>query len=505
MKNSILVIFIFISNFFFTSNISGQDYQLFFSNRFYIYEFDLSGISHFAVFKAENKIFVSGDTIFSNYASGNDDFLYGVPANSTVYYSDTTWSGYKCVIKQNGENVLLNRYSDSLFFLPSASVGTSWMFCQFSNGSKYMATVSTVTNDTVFGIIDSVKRISILKYDSIGNPMADSLNNFQFHLSKSYGLLKTVNIKYFPEKLFVYQLKGIDSVAGEQRINPSSLFDYNVGDVFQYQRNDQTSLSNYVSEMEKKYILSKTINPNDVTYTIDDSLYTITTIGTAQISILTHSIITEVDQKDFNSNDSLFSKLPYDKSDFNFDYYETSWHRPINGRRGIYTISCIRRDQPWIPTYLSRGLASCSQPYCVFPGGSNWFVEGLGFFSSLASMDSASSIYTCHKYMIYYKKGNEVYGSPVNFPVTTDVKSNSESLQPVLLFPNPVNEFAVVQNAGKVNSITIYDAQMHLSTFNWSNNSNSILLDCKNLSPGFYIMKMENEFSTRFLKIVVAR
>ena len=101
----------------------------------------------------------------------------------------------------------------------NAGLGDSWSLYSFPDGSHFTATVSAISFDTICGSLpDSVKSISILHLDSIGTVIPDSLNNFRFRLSKSFGLITGLNVKHFPLRQWIYQLAGIDSIIGQQPI-----------------------------------------------------------------------------------------------------------------------------------------------------------------------------------------------------------------------------------------------------------------------------------------------
>ncbi len=408
--------------------VSSQDYQLFFTNRTYIYEFEYSGQSHFTVFKADTFYLSGTDTIFSNYARTNDDDLFGIPANGSDYLSDTSWSGYKVIVSVNGDNILLNRRSDSLIFKCNDPAGSSWTFARFNTGEYYKATIISVSNDSVFNLLDSVKTITLQRYDSSANPMSDSLNGFQFRISKNYGLLSTLNVKHFPNRTWLYQLHGIESVLGEQLIAPESIFNFDIGNVFHYNKYTHVSLSVDRWEYEKRKILSKTINVNTIVYTIEDSVYTLETGPGGYVNrTLTGNVISETYSRSFFAYDSLCSKMPQTAFMFTQNNYMTTWHRSIENRRAIYTIPCIERPVPYVPCGVLRSTGGCNGSSWSFPGGSNWFVEGLGLFNHYSSLDSASSVYQSINNLVYFEKGNDVYGIPITFPVITSTEEH-ESL-----------------------------------------------------------------------------
>ena len=491
---------------FLSFEISAQDYQIFFSNRTYIYEYQSSGRGHFVIFKSDTMYVNGNDTVFSNYRSWDDDQLYTVPIDhgfGIAAFNDSTWCGYKCIINEGGENIILTHNSDSLNFHPNALLNDSWEFYKFHNGDKFIALVTSILNDSVFGTMDSVKSISIQKVDSSGLSIPDILNNFNFRLSKSYGLLNTVNIKHFPLQTIEYELKGIDSVAGEQPISPSTIYDFDIGDVFHYYSWNQVSASVNIEIYEKRTILTKSETAANISYSIDDSVVTVRDEPFGNLTTsFSHTIRNESYSTNPNTYNYLFRILPHSKNKYYLNYI-TTWHRWAGSKRGIYTTPCISFYS--YPNYISRSSGSCTQGYCSFPGSSNWFVEGLGLIKQYSSSDSASSIYTCSKQMTYYKKGNEVYGTPLVFPLITKIDKFFDIDVAIKIYPNPVNEFAIITNIEKISSLNVYDACMKKVNIEWEINDKKIELNCKQLPTGLYFVGLENEDSIRFVKMIVFR
>ena len=181
----------------------------------------------------------------------------------------------------------------------------------------------------------------------------------------------------------------------------------------------------------------------------------------------------------------------------------TTWHRKVGNRRGINTFSCTGIFKGF-PTWIYRSLGSCLGNYCSFPCGINWFVEGLGLFSHYASMESLTSVYTCNKSMVYYKKGNEVYGTPLVFPITSYLEKVPENNSSLKIFPNPVNGTAVIDNVEKITNVKVYDDQMKAVRVNWRNEDGKIILDGQQLSSGLYLIAITNNESVMFVKMTVA-
>lgn len=484
-----------------------QDYQLFISNRAYEYEFSFGGQNHFARFRSVPPTVTANDSIFHNYPCGNDDNLFGPPANGQEYFSDTSWSGYQIVVSPNGDNLLLNRFSDTLLFKTFAQPGDNWTFYQFTNGDYFLASLDSVKLDSVMGLTDSIKYISISRFDQIGNPVFDSLNQFTFAISKTYGLAKTVNIKHFPLSTTVYQLKGIESLAGEQRMTPGTIFNYDPGDVFHYTYFERTSLDLYTTKLEKRRVLSRTVQSNSIDYTIEDSLYvsiynsaTTTTSDTMIVDTILETVNTGL--YDF---DSLCSKEPYFASMFSITPYNymTSWHRGVNDRRAIYTVPCLESFGVTPPFNIMRSIAGCTSSGYAFPNSENVFVEGLGLFHEDSSLDSASSVYSSEKNLVYYQKGSETYGTPLAFPLINNIRT--PETDNITLYPNPARDIITISGLAGTEELTLYTPLFHKTSISTRATEKKIQLQVSTLPPGMYLLSISSSSYQWWKRIVVSR
>ncbi|MCD4696168.1 MAG: hypothetical protein K8S16_07985, partial [Bacteroidales bacterium] len=129
-----------------------------------------------------------------------------------------------------------------------ADLGNSWMFAPLGSIS---AEVTEIYTEDIFGITDSVKVISLTD----GN---------ELKLSKNFGLLKYPDF----ENGGYYELVGIqDTEYGESVPGFWEMFDFEVGDVFQYYYEAGGSGTGMMDLYTNKLIiLSKTIDPDQIIY-----------------------------------------------------------------------------------------------------------------------------------------------------------------------------------------------------------------------------------------------
>ena len=125
--------------------------------------------------------------------------------DQSYYYENSFFTDS---IYQRNDTVFYFIYQSSLpfFFLPKASIGQSWDVVSTVSGNSYNTINFTcISNEpeTFFGITDSVKTFSMTPNGTETNQTP--ISNFEFKLSKNYGL-----IKYLPFYDFLYHPANYD-------------------------------------------------------------------------------------------------------------------------------------------------------------------------------------------------------------------------------------------------------------------------------------------------------
>jgi hypothetical protein len=129
------------------------------------------------------------------------------------------------------------RYPGSYVIQSLAAVGQTWLYDTLNN---IQAQVSQKTFEPVFGINDSVKRIHLT-------------NGTNLYLSKSFGLIR------FPYNNLEYNLEGIEGRNLGQKVPDfSDIYNFNVGDVFQYHsKNMSYAMGGGYESLYKRIVTSK--------------------------------------------------------------------------------------------------------------------------------------------------------------------------------------------------------------------------------------------------------
>ncbi len=109
-----------------------------------------------------------------------------------------TWLGRFLFRENNGDEIFLNKYFDTIRIKTKAGLNQSWKFGTDSSSSKnFVATVVSMDTLKIDGTLDSIKRIDIQAY--AGNtPVPSIYNGYQLVLSRKHGLYKAFDFYGFP-------------------------------------------------------------------------------------------------------------------------------------------------------------------------------------------------------------------------------------------------------------------------------------------------------------------
>ncbi|MFZ7116439.1 MAG: T9SS type A sorting domain-containing protein [Bacteroidota bacterium] len=206
---------------FFNLSISAQDYRLFQPDSLRLYQCPTSNYLDGLFIDSTS---ISGqDTFYFNFGVVEENFM-----NSTcMRINKPIFIGKKVIVKPNGITVLFNVQDDSIFININAGLSDSWIMYTYSNGDNIIAEVDSIYETTILNISDSVKRISLKVIDSIGNPVAGSVNGLQIELSKDHGIFKALYFPEFPDSFDPYDLQN------RRMMTIGDLYHFSIGDTIQ--------------------------------------------------------------------------------------------------------------------------------------------------------------------------------------------------------------------------------------------------------------------------------
>ncbi|MDD4604246.1 MAG: T9SS type A sorting domain-containing protein [Bacteroidales bacterium] len=371
----------------------------------------------------------NNDTIFYSFATIHD--------TGTVCLDTTRGSifGRKIYRTADGMFYFFNKLNDTVYVNGKSNLNDSWRFCKLNSGSFLEATVTSIAPDSVMGVLDDVKLITLQAKRTDGTPIGNPWNGKFLKLSKHYGLSRTFDMVNLPYDTTYYTIAGKDHpVIGIQEFNWKNIYDYSIGDEFHYSGYNNSFIGQpNTSWKEINKVLQKTVygNNDSVMYRMERCKSIVTTPGN------THTYTHDTVNVKYNfvtlGADSAIMRFP---DQFKREFmYASQYDRYMN----VYN----NRQTKKIGEDKYRFINNCFE----LPLGSvitnNGYSIGLGqteyFFNS-----SDNTEY--HK-LVYFKKGTETYGNPVGTEcspiLTVDEQPASKTLQ-VRIVPNPFKNNAEI-------------------------------------------------------------
>jgi hypothetical protein len=267
-----------------------------------------------------------------------------------------------------------------------------------------------------------VKVITLQAKDSQGQNIPHLFNGKELRLSKSYGFSGIYDLYMFPQDTLLYTFAGRTSpLTGLQAPGVAQIYEFNIGDVFHYSGSssvfdapphapsytwieiwnvvdkDSTGMPANVTYSFHRCRVLRTISsymdPDQFNYTESD------TLATYQLSQLQGNPV-------FSSSPDEFIPGTYNKAPLFYLKSSEYNNRITRGDRTLYS------------NYYN---ADCWE-YWNYPGTEYIeYTSGLGLTHRHHSSDYD---WKYNQELVYYKKGNEVYGTPV--------ATNCEELMPYL-------------------------------------------------------------------------
>jgi len=449
--------------------------------------------------------------LFHDFLSVED-----VPGFSSVVFpwaiTDTSWYGYQMMKLNNGDEVYLNQELDSIFFKSNVQLNDSWRMYTYSNGDFIQATLASVSLGDVLGTADSIRSISLQVMDSVNQPISSSINSKTFSISKNFGFTQLLSLQYFPNDLNYYSLKGVENPAmGRYEMGVKEIFNFDVGDVFHY-KISAPNLSGIMSHFEKRHVIDKQVyfGGDSIVYIFLDSTLMRMDYHNDPIPLLEwyinfdtlmiHNGLLDPNWRPNYSYSKQLNKLPYQAIDFwslNIPYHDTIALQ----KKSILYNGRIQKEVHRVCKQYSPEYIECSPMLsrCEYLG--ELYVEGLGFVDKLNNISYCGSA-CCHDYLVYYKKGTEVWGSPIQFLLILGQEDLSR-YSGISIGPNPVQDVIRIKNTS-LEDLELYFMDglgrqlKSVQSFSLQNAS----LDISDFSEGVYYIQVKTKNSIQVIKLL---
>lgn len=340
---------------------------------------------------------VGGNSEIYNYLQIETDSEWCYPVN---YH---TWMGYEIIQSASGYEYYLNTDKDTIGINTLEVTGQPWTLYNFPNGDYLEAVVTSEMQDSFLSLNDSTKIISLQAKNSGGNNIPHPLNLKTLKLSQHYGWVETLPFKYFPDDTTSYHLMGISNPqAGYQTLGADSIFNYAVGDTFQYHSKMQSSISDYTESYTSFAVINKLYSAmaDTIFYTYDRRHYFYQQVFGSSSSSFVH---------DTTSSFIVPDDYPYlnEVSEKMISYYAGYGYAKIHKSPDFNS-----RWQKLITNICLITFDDTCNLIATDCGGYSSYVSGIGLIR-----EDYSLWYPDFTELLFYSKGSETWGNRINWSV----------------------------------------------------------------------------------------
>jgi len=359
--------------------------------------------------------------------------------------------GSKMIRTSTNDFVFLNNDGDSVFFPSGILLNGSWELYRYPNMNYLEATFDSITELSFLGITDSVKHLTLLTKSPAGTTVAGFYNGKTLQLSKNHGLISTYGFRNFPMDTTLYQLAGYSSLtAGYKHLHAYKIFDFNIGDEFHYHNFWQVSIPSQDVYYIVMQVLSKnsSVNGDTLIYEFARNYYHRNdSWGNTTITLINDTILQSIVFNHYN----FLSALP-----LSFNLVYPGWPGSHGYQLPFYDTTYFSRNRVFSEDFYH--FQSPPDLYC--------YPVGLGIFPQRIYAEGLGEIYETDNTLVgrfdslvYYKKGSEEWGNPLNWPVILSLEEDQYNLDEIIISPNPfVDQLMIsVDNIGFPTDVKIYD------------------------------------------------
>lgn len=428
---------------------------------------------------------VGEDSIFYLYKQVRKQY---VKEKCAITLQGDSWLGKTVQVSKTGTVQFYNSQQKPILLHTTAPLKASWIAYE-STKWKAEIVVSAITKETFLGVVDSVKtfHINILKKN--GADTSHPYDNLELRLSKSHGLVKTVNFFLWDSPEYYYPLEqSVESLSlvgvknlqvGATDIGNKEFFDFEVGDEFHV---EESTIIGIVPDVRsdirvyKFHVIAKTIANDAYHYQIQKY--------TRENATTIIDTIKEV--YDWKENSELLGQITKEGSFLRNFYVDALGKRAKKMEVPMYQKS--PSDSCWTP-----GVGILTMEQCTYP--EKLFYEGLGGPYYQCRIGGFNQF---NRKLLYYKKGNEEWGTPLSVS-----KNNSNLASEVTVSPNPAHDFVQFDlgTVGQPVALEVRDGQgaftlakQFTGGFKW---------DVSNVAKGLYFYTISNNTGRTSGKIVV--
>jgi len=450
--------------------------------------------------------------------SGADILYFNFPQirpteNSFCYISDgASWLGDPVIEKPGGIflfksiNSQTGIQTDTLVIKTQATLNEEWKFAGFPFSTDHIdAQVTAIENISFLGLTDSVKIITLTRKDASGLVVPDAINNEEIRLSKNYGLIRLPKFDDFNDYIRFYEITGkTNPQSGNINPDVGAIFDFEVGDEIHTRYFSNGFISTITTEIWTiKRVTGKSISPLNEWKAYKYDICFLKTIKTAP------EWIPQNETRHQSVNDTIFLNSET-AVEFSKEPNQTFFDPASGFMLSTSAFMKLQRpakilnyNYPFNPSYPPD---SCWSMVMVDGGCDPYYIKGLG--GPYYNCPPVIFWYTYIDEIVYYKKGSETWGTPLDCDSLLQVGTEESDLNDAINFyPNPAS--------GKVTLTLPFTVKLpcELLLTDLSGrvveriiiSSKTQPIDITNLKPGLYFARLTNDNGSRFIGKIIKK
>lgn len=457
---------------------------------FYGFEYASENIIHETI-RIDSTYDVSGFTYFVNHKTLGPGYCLG--------YS---FLGRKVFTDNNGYYHFINTEHDTLYIKLNAEQNVSWIFyANLEKNLKIWAFVDTIVFDSFSGVTDSVKLIRFSAQDITGVSLNHSINSQILKLSKHYGFRKVFGFDQCPANFYSYTLVGIDpKKKGYLNFGDREIWDINTGDEFHKRKTTGYSSPYGHSKIETDYIIK-----------VIDKWGSYDTVLYLKYLVLSRGTEERVSYYESYHFDTLYAPYIYTQVIWFNDPERQIWNT-VPGEANFFkefameykirtSVDSLYQQKYFEGPQLKKVSDSCYEEIYGDLVGSNYCIKGAGDnYYSLGTPFAGNSYQYANNYLLYYKKGDRTWGTPIVF---TNGKEDNMDLA-ISVYPNPAENVIVFS----FNSLPISDIIIQIYNSEGTRlmdipvSGYEATLNVENLRPGIYFYRVNDSYVKGTGKII---
>jgi hypothetical protein len=472
--------------------LAGQNWRIINPSYKYNYQHDTASYISSTVYVDSVEV-VDGDSVFYlNRIMAPCDTCTSLPWGPDNYYLKNQPQFLQRTMIRLDENTWKFHDTTTFYINPKMPQGASWIF---DSSLMITAQVESKYLDTAFNIQDSMKRIVLS-------------NGREFILSRSFGILEY----QLPDGINL-TLEGIKGPGlGTQVPNFHDFFDFQVGDIFQYQITAGWATGigyEAIDTYEKVTILGKTEFADSLHYDIHrigrtvywDTSFPYDTSYFDEIDEITYS----------DSADHPCNKFQNENVNQPLRFYEDFPHftRMTLKRENDTMIVKQEGDYQdyWGPVstfhnYPNTPLHADLLEVCCADQFVRTYKTGLGetnYFLWIFEIDES-------KELIGYIKNGDTTGIIIDDSILTSTFEVKTRAKPIKLYPNPADDYFIVNNSEIPESsiLSVYTTSgVLVKSIQLSKTTQNQRIEIQDLKPGIYIVVLRNNQGNFYNKLII--